>query len=181
MTLTTQTVELDQHTGLPEVPEGYFWRVGEIDEKYGTGNWSSGGRLKPGVSLMKTGYVTKRKEIPIYGTRWWNKRTQVDTEFKQWSELDTVTVIQRLFTGWAAAPGEVPEIGIECGGMGSINGPLTTIHYEVPITPEGIKWIAEGILADFQAAEKWRKQVEDEKRYVKENLYGDYPPKKLES
>lgn len=181
MTLTTQTVELDQHTGLPEVPEGYFWRVGEIDEKYGTGNWSSGGRLKPGVSLMKMDYVVKKEATPIFGTRWWNKHTQVDAEVREWSELEPVTMIQRLFTGWAAAPGEVPDIGIECGGMGSINGPLTTIHYEIPITPEGIKWIAEGIFADFQAAEKWRKQIEDEKRYVKENLYGDYPPKKLES
>lgn len=179
--MTTQTVALDQHTGLPEVPEGYFWRVGEIDQKYGTGGWSSGGRMKPGVSLMTTGYVTKYENIPIYGTRWWNKHIQVATEVREWPELAEVTVTQRLFTGWAAAPGRVPEIGIECGGMGTIHGPLTTIHYEIPVTPEGIKWIAEGIWKDFQANEKWRKQIEDEKRYVKENLYGDYPPKNLNS
>lgn len=175
-----QTVELDPATGLPELPEGYFWRVGEIDQKYGTGGWSSGGRMKPGVSLMKMGYVNKTEATPIFGTRWWNKHTQVDAKVREWSELEAVTVIQRLFTGYAAAPGEVPDIGIECGSM-SMGGTMTAVHYEIPITPEGIKWIAKSIWKDFQVSEKWRKQVEDEKRYVKENLYGDYHPKKLES
>lgn len=173
-----QTVEPDTGTGLPELPEGLFWRVGEIDEKYGTGGWSSGGRMKPGVSLMRMGDVVKREKIPVYGTRWWNKNTVVSTKTREWTVREPVTVIQRLFTGYSCLPGKVPEIGIEFGGMMS-GDRYTSIHYEIPITPEGIKWIADQIWELYQSQMEYKRKIAEEQKYIKENLYGDYPPKKL--
>ena len=187
----TEVVEKTE-TGLPELPEGLFWRIGEIpttykdgSTRYGTGGWAStSGGTYPAVQIMEVRDVRKTKKVPVYGTRWWNKLCVVDHTEEIWYEREAVAVATRLFTGYATNHAEnVPEHAMECGGSGPINGPLTTIHYAYHVNADGARAIAadmiEGYHRSVQHAESWR-IAEEAKRTAREKIYGDYPPKTLE-
>lgn len=179
-------------TGLPELPEGAFWRIGEIPAKdrwgqtvYGTGGWASsvGGKMSA-VQIMEVRRVRKHTEVPVYGDRWWNKHTVVRHEPKTWHEDEEVSVLTRLFTGYAARTlDDIPEHAVECGSSGPIGGPPTTYNYEYHVNADGARAIAEDMVKEYHRQVRqeraWR-IAEEAKKRAKDELFGDYPPKTLE-
>ena len=185
-TLTEQTVELkdtDPLTGLPELPEGLFWRVGDFNRHYASGGWSSGfGDFLPGLGIMKMKDVKKSKKVPIFGTRWYNKTIVVNHETVTWTEQEAVPVYARLFTGHTAySKDDIPDIGVECGSM-SMHGKTTQWHYEIPVNHEGTSWLALKMRYEYleqkEQSDKWE-EAERAKKTMRESIYGDYPPKTL--
>lgn len=181
--LTEQTVELSPLTGLPELPEGLFWRVGDFDRKWASGGWSGGpvGDV-PGIGIMKMKDVVKSKEIPIYGTRWYNKAIVVAHETETWTEQEAVPFYVSLYTGHTAYnKNDIPDIGAECGSM-SHQGKTTQWHYEIPVNREGTLWLAKDLYEVYVDSEKrhaaWT-AAENAKKTMRESIYGDYPPKTL--
>lgn len=176
-------------TGLPELPEGLFWRIGDISSKYGdgrtrygTGGWSSSVDGKcAAVQIMEMRDVRKSEKIAVYGNRWWNKNTIVDYNVEYHTEREAVSTMTRLFTGYSTYDiDSIPEHAVECGSMTS--GGSKEWHYEYHINADGARAIAESMLEDYRRQvirEKAWEIAERAKREANETLFGDYPPKVL--
>lgn len=187
LTETMTTAE----TGLPELPEGQWWRIGEIDDKYegggtryGTGGWASSSRGKmSAVQIMKKQGETRVEETPIYGDRWWNKNSVVGYDKKTVHEIKEVAVFTRLFTGYLAhSQADIPEHTVECGSQGPIGGPPDSFHYSYHENADGARAIAAMMVKEYHASEKRKRErriAEEAKRRAKDELFGDYPPKTL--
>lgn len=179
----SEEIVIDPATGLPELPEGLFWRVGDFARSYASGGWSRGsGGLLPGIGIMRWEYVKKAVTTPIYGTRWYNKKTVVEYDIDYTTEKEAQTVRAALFTGHTAySKTEIPSIGYETGSM-SMHGKTTEWNYEIPVTREGTLWLAEKLLKAYTASELyWKKYNEGEeaKKKMRDEIYGDYPPKTI--
>jgi hypothetical protein len=176
-------VTIDPATGLPELPEGLFWRVGDVDRKYGSGGWARGsGNSKPGVSIMEWQNVEKSERTPIYGTRWYNKRTVVVYDVRYWQEKEAVAISSDLFTGHTAyTKDDIPSIGVDHGSM-TRDGKTVEWHYEIPVNREGTLWLATKVRKDYRLAVEWHEQWEEAeraKKVMRDEVYGDYPPKSI--
>lgn len=178
-------------TGLPELPEGLWWRIGEISTKdeygntrYGTGGWSSssGGKLAA-IQIMEKRWVTETEEVPIYGDRWWNKHQIVKYDYPTKTELKEVAVFTRLFCGYATHDEKlIPEHASNMGGTGPIGGPMESYHYSYHENADGARALAEMMIEDYHSSvrrEKAWQIAEEAKQKAKDELFGDYPPKVL--
>lgn len=182
----------DTTTGLPELPEGMWWRIGAIssvDEygntRYGTGGWSSSyGGMVSAIQIMENRLVQKTKEIPVYGDRWWNKHKIVDYDYEIKEELKDVAVFTRLFCGYATPDEEsIPEHASNMGSSGKIGGPIEQYHYSYHENADGARALAEMMIKEYHVSalrEKAWRIAEEAKKKAKDELFGDYPPKTLE-
>jgi hypothetical protein len=179
-------------TGLPELPEGQWWRIGEIDSeyedgtrRYGTGGWassSSPGKLSA-VQIMERRHVAVIEETPIYGTHWWNKGSVVGYDERPVTQLKEVAILTRLFTGYRTTRREdIPEHAVSAGSGGPSGGPPDYYHYSYHENADGARASAEMMIEEYEEIVKqeraWR-IAEEAKKRAKAELFGDYPPKTL--
>lgn len=157
-------------TNLPELPEGFFWRVGD-SERF------TYSRV-PAVMIMESFYNRSPREVHTYGSEWWNKNQVVSTKI----EYDTVKgerirMSGTLRTNMCDTKAEIPEFGTF---RSLYEG--TTVIYSVPLNEDGIRHVAEKLFRRFT-----REQEEEERKLLeeaclesgKQKYYGDYPPKTL--
>lgn len=176
-------VEAKVETGLPELPEGYFWRVGEVDTNPGW--YDKKPTMSPAVMIMKqAGMETKTREIPIYGANWWQKNTVVDTITETYQEMGEETCeFSQTFSGIEVQDyTDVPEFGQISSWATDSAGREYDRKYNVAVGPLGVGHVA-GILYKrmqaYEVARKSRAAFKAAESAMKEDLYGDYPPKKL--
>jgi hypothetical protein len=181
--LTTEVGEVKTVTGLPELPEGYFWRVGEKDTNPGW--YDKKPRMESAVFIMRKAVMeTKTREIPVYGTNWWQKNTVVDTITETYTEMGEPTeAFSQTFSGIHLARKEdLPEIGRISSWTSDAKGVEYDWRYDVPVGPKGVALLAgmlyKRMLAHQESTEAYRKFKAAQSK-VKEELYGDYPPKSL--
>jgi hypothetical protein len=182
MTTEVQDVKIDAETGLPELPEGMFWRVGDRDVQI---YWhkSDKPRMRPVVQLMKTeGVIHKTRMVPVYGKQWWNKNQQVDEYEEHYSELGgPVEVMYHEFKGNTIQQGWIPHFATSYVRM-RIDGVPEEWAYEIPINKQGIAFLATALwlmFTDQQESLRKEEEIERAKLEAKETFFGDYPPKSL--
>lgn len=169
-------------TGLPELPEGYFWRVGKL-EKYIYDHFS-GDNVKielEGVGIVKRTTTVKRTEHPVYGEKWYNGWKKVGTRWEEITVVDDTLVnylkFDERFERFDTE--EVPPYARDVYATGG-----GTNRYSITIDEAGITFLAGRVFKYWSEreeairAERERKSIE---KANKERLYGDYPPKTLVS
>lgn len=169
---------------LPELPEGYFWRVGDRGEGrvYLESGWSSFRNGTPCVMLMRRAVETCTEHIPVYGDRWWNSHKVVSHDIRTEEREVEREVSYGVMSELALLRGEtMPEFGRPRSSSGQGEN-ATVISYSVPMNAEGIAHTAELLLERHRKAERqqegWRREVQARDE-AKEKFYGDYPPKTL--
>jgi hypothetical protein len=151
-------------TGLPVLPEGYFWRVGEIDD----------GRTSTDVvMLMKSTVEVSEVRAKTY---WWKA-----------PEMKTVTtnydtrIASRDFYAFADTEEEVPEDAVD-EPYPVHTGDNFVWRYQMPLTPENITKVAREIYDEFmkdrEREERVRAEAEKQAK-LREAYFGDYPSKVL--
>lgn len=142
---------IDNETGLPELPEGYFWRVNrdsvEIRENLADTNWTT-----------RTTYI-----FSAYGSE--NPRRETREVVREVTTLREVGFFRPRF---------IPEVRYKTeheerytnrsNGIVKAWTDKTEIEEHYPVTKKNILSLCERALETFEAR----------------NLLGDYPPKKLE-
>jgi hypothetical protein len=163
MTETDFEVEIDETTGLPVVPEGFFWRVSD-DPHYGDDPW---------VSLMERTMTDVEKPKKFLGIPTGN--------FKYVKEMGDVRVSSRGFEGYAFNLEEIPE-GATQTKTSAASGGRTFYWYRDPVNDKTILARAVSIMKARDAEAKATAEYERlkaEREAVKDKYYGDYPPKTL--
>jgi hypothetical protein len=183
----TETIEYDLETGLPVLPEGLFWRVGERDFQH---YWRRVDRInkkpimKPAVMIMKeSGVVTRERKVPIYGKQWWNKHQVVEEKIEYHQEMGgPVEVMYQEFDDLTTQnKDDIPEFAESYATL-SRDGVDYEWYYNVPMSREGIAFLAGSLLKLYREQEKVinaRQEIERARLEAKEKFYGDYPPKTL--
>jgi hypothetical protein len=180
--LTTE-VETTTVTGLPELPEGMFWRVGEKDTNPGW--YDNVPYMAPAVFIMQEAQMeTKTREVPVYGTRWYNKNTVVEHLTEEYEELGEPTVLfSQTFSNIDLHRKEdLPELGRISSWSSNAQGEEFDWKYNLPVGPEGVAMIAGMLykrLLAHQESAKASEKFRAAQSKIKEDLYGDYPPKSL--
>lgn len=178
--MTAVEFEIDTTSGLPVLPEGYFWRIGDVEV-----SWGGYSTIKrPGVSIMKGAeMVTKTRKVPVYGSQWWNKNQVVDEFTETYVEMDGPT--ERLAITFSdlttTDKTTIPNFARDRGSS-SVDGKPYQWHYDVPVGKEGAAYLAGRLYKIFLEDEERRKRNEAFKKALaatKEEIYGDYPPKTL--
>lgn len=178
-----EEVKIDSETGLPELPEGYFWRVGEKDTNPGW--YDKIPHMVPAVFIMREAQmITKSRDIPVYGENWWNKGTVVDTIPEEYEEMGEPTeAFSQTFGNIKLSRKEdLPEIGRIVSWCTDDKGVEYDWQYEIPVGPEGVACLAGMLYERMLAHQESKKAYEKFKAAqskIKEELYGDYPPKTL--
>lgn len=179
----TVTIEYDLKSGLPDLPEGMFWRVGEKDTNPGW--YDKIPHMKPAVFIMEEGKLeTKTSEVPIYGTQWWNKHAVVETRIETYEEMSEPKVLfsQTFSQIQTNNKDNIPEFARISSWSSDAKGVEYDWRYDVAFGEEGISYIA-GIL--YRRLLDWKRSVKADEAFkkaqakAKEELYGDYPPKSL--
>lgn len=158
---TEVKIEIDTATGLPVVPEGFFWRV--ADDAYGD----------PIVSLMERRLTKVRKYRTFLGL-------DLGLGFKYVDEMADVVESSRGFEGLARNPEEVPTDATKVSQTHSGSG--VVYRYTEPVNEETIAARAIEIMKCRLRAEESEKawlKLKAEREALKAKYYGDYPPKKL--
>lgn len=177
--MTTEVeVKIDAATGLPELPEGMFWRVGEREarsERYKGYSYSIG--YGQGVFLMSRKHTKKTVKVPVMGTKWWN-RWMVMNETEEFETVVTATEVRfKTFNGLCVRSKEdIPPLSVE------VREEKTYFSYSVPLTAEGIAHVAGMIWEQYlqeQKEEEKEALAKAEANEAKVKFYGDYPPKTL--
>jgi hypothetical protein len=175
-------IQIDAETGMPVLPEGYFWRVGDKDVAH---YWYKTDKpnMKPVVQLMKTeGVVHKTREVPVYGKQWWNKNQQVDSVTEYYTEIGgPVEVMFHQFEGETRRKEWIPDFASSRVHMLRDDEPVEW-WYEIPINQQGIAFLATalwGMFTNQQEHLRAEEAIERAKLEAKEKFYGDYPPKSL--
>lgn len=180
-TAVEEKIEIDPETGLPVVPEGMFWRVGE-EKTYISSNYS---RREAVVRLMQVQEpITKKREMPIYGRTWWGGQKVVGKAFETYTEQpDPEPVYQLPFSHHTARKeSDIPSFADHYVSRRNNEGDTLEWTFTVPITAEGIAWLATGIFRSYekqQEADRKYEAIQKAKREAKDKFYGDYPPKTL--
>ncbi|UDL16650.1 hypothetical protein SEA_ATUIN_257 [Arthrobacter phage Atuin] len=176
-------IEYDTETGLPVLPEGYFWRIGEVDTNprwYG----DKTPYMEPAVLIMKeAGMVTKTRKVPVYGKQWWNKHQVVDELTETYEEMDGPTQkFSMTFSGLETRDkSTIPDFAKDRGASNT-NGVEHTWHFDVPVGKEGAAYLAGRLYRTFLEWEEHKRRKEAFQKALaatKEEIYGDYPPKSL--
>jgi hypothetical protein len=161
MSETKFEVEIDNETGLPVVPEGFFWRVGQYKE------WED----DPYVFLMEHRLTDVRKEKKFLGL--------IPTGgYKYVKEMGDVRESSRSFKGWTTSENKIPP----GARLISQNTKGDYFEYSEPVNDETIRARAIDIMVARHEADEaeaaWNK-LKAEREAVKDKYYGDYPPKSL--
>lgn len=161
-------MNIDETTGLPELPEGYFWRVNrqsvEIRKTLPNTEW----RRAEGWGFSFESYYTEGKRE----TRTVSKTKIVESRVGLFKKRIVKTEIpydspeeRRVDRSQAVTSAKTEVIG-KTPSVGSYYGDRYYRYYDVhaDITKDNILPLAKKAFEQFEA----------------QNLYGDYPPKKLE-
>lgn len=177
-------MNIDPTTGLPELPEGYFWEVKPYMKEVRAGN-EYGGYSEPwevpeGYEVCIVSVV--RRLVAHAGTitrpkvRWWQAQpvmTAPTTYVEE--EVKTIVKSMRLIDPVKQAAAEAEYMA--CGVWDLHLDYFSPVHYE-HITPEIILEAATKLYAKWQD-ELEAKRVAKAKRAASEALVGVYPPKAL--
>lgn len=181
--MTTEVEEVKTVTGLPELPEGYFWRVGEKDTNPGW--YDKIECMVPAVFIMREAQTeTKTREIPVYGTRWYNKGVVVEHIPEEYEEMGepTVAFSQTFSNIHLSRKEDLPELGRISSWVTDRQGVESDWQYDLPVGPDGVALLAgmlyKRMLAHQESARAYEKFKAAQSK-IKEELYGDYPPKSL--
>ena len=183
---------IDPETGLPEVPEDYFWRL-EDTTTYVNRCGDLGRYVEREVPILKLiQFATDQdyRTVPVRGTKWYNRLFVVGYRDEFYDIVKEKTVASKRFEGFLAEKGEEPSFAINVDTDKFWDG---RVNYDVPVTKETIAWIAgmvwEGYLEvlDWEAQEAREKETEalrdkelrDQADKARDELYGDYPPKSV--
>jgi hypothetical protein len=162
---------IDEATGLPQLPEGYWWEIGK-DTMDTDRIW-----------LMTRELVREYRKKPIYGKglKFWKVVEERETE-----EFDTVenyihvyneAFTFRLHSDRDKSNDTHPDF---CEYIETFYASYTTWErYQVPISPEGIQYLAEKIWVKLQK-DLEKKAKEDALEAGRKKYYGKYPPKSLD-
>lgn len=181
---------IDDSTGLPLLPDGMFWRVAEYEKRhyprYSYRNYTT--RMHTGVQLIQTEEIEKTREIPVFGTRWYNKNIVVEHKPETYHELVETVVASEYFDehGLLYDDDKVPAIAVN---VRESSESFYDRLYDIPISDAGVAYLAAKIYEKFyedsrneaydhnaKIDEEVRKKLED---IDKARLLGDYPPKTL--
>lgn len=198
MDTTTETEEvekkleiiIDDSTGLPLLPEGMFWRVAEYEKRhysrYSYSTYTT--RMHTGVQLISTDAIDKTREIPVFGTRWYNKNIVVENRTETYHELVETVIAEEDFDehGLLYDDSEAPAIAVN---IREASDSYYDRFYDIPISDAGVAYLAAKIYEKFykdsrneaynhnaKIDEAARKKLED---IEKGRLLGDYPPNTL--
>lgn len=163
---------IDTTTGLPALPEGYFWEVAPHMEEVRAGNryggYSDPWEVQRGyeVRIMALCIETKQRE-----KRWpWSKP---EIEVTETSAVETRR--QLIDPKKVAAATAERKLVMNVAG-GSLNY-TRDVHYE-HITPEIVREAAIVLLGSWYASREAAAEAK-KKRAASEALVGAYPPKVL--
>jgi hypothetical protein len=179
----TYEYDIDTETGLPALPEGYWWRVGDVSAyaRYG------GSTKRPGVAMMTKTKQAKRYSEQVLGTKWWNKGKVLGIKDVTREELLDYEKFSESFSERSVPEKEadqIPEFALNRVEYVEWSEDHLRISYDLPLNEKSVEFLADQIMQNFLRVEESNRQREEECRIAvatRERLYGDYPPKKLES
>lgn len=151
---------------LPELPEGFFWRVGEVTTYVG---YTLREVKVPAVILMER--VTKFNKPEVsFGVI-------VDGSHGKWDVERQHIKFSSPF--YAPTKEDIPDFAVSSKYVDYAKA----YYYYVGLDPEGIRHKAEAVLKLYNNTQEEKRKYEEEKRKeqeAKDRFYGDYPPKTLE-
>lgn len=162
----------DATTGLPELPEGYFWRVGKVTTEQMRWDGRQITQTIEGVGLIRKTTKTTKTEHPVYGENWYNAWKKVGTRFEETVEVTEKTVDYETFdtTYQLSEKDEVPAYARNVRDH-TYSDELICREHEITIDEAGISFLADKIFTYWSERET--------ERLNKARLFGDYPPKTL--
>lgn len=163
------TVNIDPTTGLPELPEGYFWEVKPYEHtSYGMYNTTKELRgYEVCITTLRETTTTAKKE------RWYDKAV-TKTEVKPVSVMSRRLIDPSKY----AAASEKSEAYHKNGALWGGGYDFFGATYYDYITPEIVLEEATKLYTAWQEALEVSR-VAEAKREVSEALVGVYPPKSL--
>lgn len=165
-----------------------FWRVGvRKPESAEYRQWLPKPKAEEGVFLMQKTESRKERKVPVMGTKWWNKTIHVRTEIEFYTETEESELMFRRFNDYEAfEEAQVPEIAVKVRSSNCHSGysdySWTEIKYNIPVSEEGVAYLARNILESYTS---WQEELRAKEEAIKaekeakERLFGDYPPKTL--
>lgn len=152
---------------LPEVPEGFFWRVGEVTTYYGPALAET---KVPAVLLMERVYTHSKPDKDTFNRA-------VEGKPGNW-------VVERCRLNFGTAFYAPKEKDIPSFAVRSeYKDYAKAYYYSVGMDAEGIRHLAESVLKTYHEIQEEDRKYEEEERKkqeAKDRFYGDYPPKTLE-
>ena len=182
----TNEIVIDPETGLPELPDDMFWRVGPHTRKYYDKYGYPRESTRDSIILLKRVEEPKKREVRVYGTKWYNNGTPIGYETETYFESsETVVGFERFGVRHAFFNESIPEMA-ESVVRFTNYVPDDSVRYELPISAESISFLAKEIFSKYlrdSQREAERIRVAEEKRLrdelAKDKFFGDYPPKRL--
>lgn len=178
-------MNIDPTTGLPALPEGYFWEVRRHMESIHAGNafsgyskpWDVPAGYEVCIMVTRTCTVAHEGTITRPKVRWWEAQPVMTTPTTYTEEKVTTLVKSKRIIDPAkvAANNEAYEFDAQAGWDVSITYPPT---YYDHITPELVLEFATKCYTEWQAVLEDNRVAKAE-REVSEALVGVYPPKAL--
>jgi hypothetical protein len=139
----------ETNTALPELPEGFFWEIGEVDTNPGW--YDNIPHMVPAVLIKQEGVLERKsRKVPRYGDSWWNRLTIVEYEVEYWDEMSepTALFVQKF--------GQIPVNSREAvPAIGRIDTTMSRYDveyawtYAVPQTEEGVLFLADKLKKRF--------------------------------
>lgn len=182
----TDEIVIDPETGLPELPDDMFWRIGPHTRKYHDRYGYPRESTRDSIILLKRIEEAKKREVRLYGDKWYNSGTPVGYGTETYFESsETVIAFERFGSRRSYFGEEIPEMAESVVRFTNFM-PDDSARYELPISFESISYLAKKIWRNYlreteREAEKVRlaeeKRLRDE--LAKEKFFGDYPPKKI--
>lgn len=181
-------METTKKISLPEVPEGFYWKVGDMPAGYGRMTMYEvvDGVLvpspDPSVILMQRGTQLELQRTPVKGKVWWSKKERVLRYEERYVEVphDSIWRAMSLRSEDLTVPSvaEIPSFGIEHSQRLRHDGSVFEVQYRVQLTDEGIAHVAEKIMEVFNRVMEHEAYLEKEEE-LRDKYYGEYPPKVL--
>lgn len=152
-------------TGLPELPEGYFWRVGSV----------RGMDFREGVAIMRT--VKEIKEVRTERKRRWKVFTEIERRVVESELLAHFYEFGRF--NFALKGEDLPEGAYE---VRLANYSPPGYHFKLPLNEETVLWMANRLFKVFERNRlKQQEEGARQEQYLAaaSELFGKYPPKTL--
>lgn len=169
---------------LPEVPEGYYWKIGNMPKGWGRPVYTDGYdnvQPDPAVMLMKRGEGQEEWCDPIYKKSWWSGQEKYAGLGEPYMRdvQDSVFRAKAFNDDWkVATDADVPPAGIITHHTLPSTQRLASTSFKVKMSDDGIVWIAEKIMEEFRAWQK-REEYYETEAALRDKYYGEYPPKVL--
>lgn len=178
----TETLEKTT-TGLPDLPEGYFWRVGKLTLV--EFNWSRGKdvvNVVEGVGIIKQKKTIKKTQHPVYGEKWYNSWKKVGSRWEESTLIDEKTVAHEEFdTIFSRNLFESLPVYAR-DAYENHTGAEPESNYRITYDEAGISFLAGRVYDEWIVHETATREYHEERKRNEANkarLYGDYPPKTL--